>query len=124
MLAHGASCHGLPALAGFPGYKWLDVALFRLNHNGTRMDAADARENNAPGDVNQVVQRVKAVRGGGTGVLAMKLAGEGSFTRAEDRQAALKFVMGLGTVDAVTIGYKSAAEVDEAIENMNRALNA
>jgi hypothetical protein len=26
-------------------------------------------------------------------------------------------------VDAVTIGFKSAAEVDEAIERINRALN-
>jgi hypothetical protein len=32
--------------------------------------------------------------------------------------------MGLGAVDAVTIGYKSTAEIDEAIERMNRALNA
>lgn len=36
----------------------------------------------------------------------------------------MKFVMGLGAVDAVTIGYKSTAEIDEAIERMNRALNA
>ena len=32
--------------------------------------------------------------------------------------------MKLGTVDAVTIGYKSPAEVDEAIERINHHLNA
>jgi hypothetical protein len=31
--------------------------------------------------------------------------------------------MKLGAVDAVTIGYKNSAEIDEAIERMNRALN-
>jgi len=36
----------------------------------------------------------------------------------------LKFVMNLGTVDAVTIGYKSIAEIDEAIERINSHLNA
>jgi hypothetical protein len=32
--------------------------------------------------------------------------------------------MRLGTVDAITIGYKSTAEVDEAIERINTHLNA
>jgi len=30
----------------------------------------------------------------------------------------------LGCVDAATIGFKSPAEVDEAIERINRALNS
>jgi hypothetical protein len=54
----------------------------------------------------------------------MKLIGEGQFTSPEDREAAMKFVMGLGVVDSVTIGFKSTQEIDEAIERMNRALNA
>jgi hypothetical protein len=32
--------------------------------------------------------------------------------------------MGLGAVDAITIGYKSPAEIDEAIERINTHLNA
>jgi hypothetical protein len=32
--------------------------------------------------------------------------------------------MGLGVVDATTIGYKSPAEIDEAIERINTHLNA
>ncbi len=123
LLAHGASIHGLPALAAVPGHKRLDVALVRINHNGARMDTADARESNETGDVSQVAERVKAAHGQGKGILGMKLVGEGQFTKAEDRQASLKFVMGLGTVDAVTIGYKSTAEIDEAIANIDRAFN-
>jgi hypothetical protein len=58
------------------------------------------------------------------GVIGMKLCGEGRFTKAEDREAAMKYVMNLGSVDAVTIGFKSPAEIDEAIDRMNRVMNA
>jgi aryl-alcohol dehydrogenase-like predicted oxidoreductase len=71
VLAHGASVHGLPALRAFPGTKWLDVALFRVNHNGTRMDTPSTRDTDDPGDVNEVVTHVKAVHAQGTGVLGM-----------------------------------------------------
>jgi 1-deoxyxylulose-5-phosphate synthase len=124
ILAHGASVHGLQGLAGFPGYKWLDVALLRINHAGVRMDNNDLRDTDTLGDVNQVVAQAKKIHGQGTGVLGMKLVGEGRFTNADDREAAMKFVMGLGAVDAVTIGHKSTAEIDESIERMNRILNA
>lgn len=124
LLSHGASVHGLQALAAFPGNKWLDVALLRVNHSGTRMDTPDMRDTNDLGNVKQVTEQAKKIHAQGTGVLGMKLVGEGQFTKPEDREAAMKFVMGLGAVDAVTIGYKSTAEIDEAIERMNRALNA
>ncbi len=123
LIAHGASCHGLQSLRGFPGNKWLDVALMRVNHKGTKMDTMSLRDTNDLGDVNEVVANIKKVHAQGTGVLGMKLVGEGQFTTAEDREAAMQFVMKLGTVDAVTIGYKSIAEIDESIERMNRALN-
>ncbi len=32
--------------------------------------------------------------------------------------------MALGCVDCVTIGFKNTAEIDEAIENLDLALNA
>ena len=51
----------------------------------------------------------------------MKLIGEGTFNR-EDRQKAMKFAFGTAGVDCVTVGYKSTAEIDEAIENLNLAL--
>src|SRR5437764_8070757 len=41
VVAHGASVHGLPALRQVPGNKWLEVAMIRMNHKGTAMDAED-----------------------------------------------------------------------------------
>jgi predicted aldo/keto reductase-like oxidoreductase len=124
ILSHGASVHGLPALRTIPGNQWLDVMLLRTNHNGTRMDTPDQADVDVPGNVDEVVAHAKKIHTQGMGVIGMKLCGEGRFTRAEDREAAMKFVMNLGTVDAVTIGYKSPAEVDEAIDRMNRVMNA
>lgn len=121
--AHGASCHGLLPLRGFPGHKWLDVALLRVNHDGTRMDTLQSESNEA-GDVPRVVETTRQLHAQGTGVLGMKLIGEGQFTTPERRDASLRYVMKLGTVDAVTIGFKSPAEIDEAIERINRHLNA
>jgi hypothetical protein len=54
----------------------------------------------------------------------MKIMGEGRFTEPDQRDASIKFVMNLGTVDAVTIGYKSTAEIDEALDRINTHLNA
>jgi hypothetical protein len=66
----------------------------------------------------------RKIHGQGTGVIGMKLIGEGRFTKPEEREASIRFVMGLGSVDAITIGFKITAEVDEAIERIDRALNA
>jgi hypothetical protein len=124
ILAHGASVHGLPGLRSFPGNQWLDVAMIRMNHKGTRMDTPEMRDVEQLGDVNEVVANTRKVHAQGAGVISMKLVGEGQFTNPDDRDASLKFAMNLGCVDTVTIGFKSTAEIDEAIVRMNRALNA
>jgi aryl-alcohol dehydrogenase-like predicted oxidoreductase len=121
VVAQGASVHGLPALRQFPGNKFLEIAMIRMNHKGTRMDAEDYNTNGL-GNVPEVVTHVKQVHSEGLGVISMKLIGEGSFTAREDRQAAMKFAFRNAGVDAVTVGYKNTAEVDEAIENLNLAL--
>ena len=56
------------------------------------------------------------------GVISMKLAGNGTFTRREDRQAAMRFAFRSAGVDSVTVGFKNTQEIDEAIENLNLAL--
>ena len=123
ILAHGASTHGLDGLNSFPGNQWLDVALCRINHKGVRMDTPSRRDTNDIGDVPQVTARLKSIRGQGTGLIGMKLIGEGQFTEAADRDAAVRHAFNVAGVDAVTIGYKSTAEVDEAIARINRQLN-
>jgi len=124
ILSHGASVHGLPALRTIPGNQWLDLMLMRMNHNGARMDADTQQEIDMPGDVNEVVAHARKIHQQGMGVIGMKLCGEGRFTQAADREAAMKYVMNLGCVDAVTIGFKSTAEIDEAIDRMNRVMSA
>ncbi len=120
VLCHGASVHGLPALRRVPENNWLEVAMIRVNHTGKSMDAEDYATQGL-GNVPEVVTHVKEVRKKGTGVIAMKLAGEGAFGR-EDRQKAMRFAFRNAGVDCVTVGYKSPAEIDEAIENLNLAL--
>ncbi len=121
VVGHGASVHGLPALRRFPQNKWLEIAMIRMNHNGTKMDAEDYNTRGA-GNVPEVVTHTKQVHSEGMGVISMKLIGEGAFTRREDRQAAMKFAFQNAGVDSVTVGFKNAAEIDEAIENLNLAL--
>jgi aryl-alcohol dehydrogenase-like predicted oxidoreductase len=121
VIGYGASVHGLPALRQFPGNKWLEIAMIRMNHKGTRMDAEDYRASE-PGNVNEVVTHLQEVHKQGMGVISMKLVGEGAFTNREDRKAAMKFAFRHAGVDSVTVGYKNTAEIDEAIENLNLAL--
>ncbi|HEX6465559.1 MAG TPA: aldo/keto reductase [Vicinamibacterales bacterium] len=120
VLSHGASVHGLPALRRVPSTSWLDIAMIRMNHTGKSMDAEDYATQ-GPGNVPEVVTHVKEVRNEGLGVISMKLAGEGTFDR-EDRRKAMRFAFRNAGVDCVTVGYKSPAEIDEAIENLNLAL--
>jgi aryl-alcohol dehydrogenase-like predicted oxidoreductase len=121
VVGHGASVHGLPALRQFPGNKWLEVAMIRMNHKGAKMDAEDYNTSGL-GNVSEVVTHVKQVHSEGMGVISMKLAGEGTFTTREDRQAAMKYAFRNAGVDSVTVGYKNTTEIDEAIENLNLAL--
>jgi aryl-alcohol dehydrogenase-like predicted oxidoreductase len=120
VVARGASVHGLPALRQVPETKWLEVAMIRVNHKGTDMDAEDYATDGL-GNVNEVVTHVKQARKEGMGVISMKLVGQGTFNR-EDRQKAMKFAFRNAGVDCVTVGYKNTAEIDEAIENLNLAL--
>jgi 1-deoxyxylulose-5-phosphate synthase len=120
IVSHGASVHGLPALRQVPSNQWLEVAMIRMNHKGTKMDAEDY-DTNGLGNVPEVVSHIQQTRKAGMGIISMKLCGEGTFNR-EDRQAAMRFAFRNAGVDCVTVGYKSTAEIDEAIDNLNAAL--
>jgi aryl-alcohol dehydrogenase-like predicted oxidoreductase len=124
ILAHGASVHGKQALANFPGHPFMDVAMIRMNHNGTRMDTPSLQDIDDKGDVPFVVDHMQRTKAGGAGIISMKLVGEGQFTNADDRQAAVNFAFRKAGVDCVTIGFGSTSEVDEAIKRISTALNA
>jgi predicted aldo/keto reductase-like oxidoreductase len=115
MLAHGASIHGKQALAEVPGHPFMDVAMIRMNHNGTRMDTPSLQP--------YVVDHMQRTKAGGAGIISMKLVGEGQFKNPDDRQAAVNFAFRKAGVDCVTIGFGSTDEVDEAIKRISTALN-
>ncbi|CAN5533584.1 hypothetical protein BH10ACI4_BH10ACI4_15760 [soil metagenome] len=120
VIGRGASVHGLPALRQVPTNPWLQVAMIRVNHKGTRMDAEDYNTDGL-GNVSEVVSHVHAARKTGMGVISMKLVGEGTFNK-EDRQKAMRVAFKNAGVDCVTVGYKNTGEIDEAISNLNLAL--
>ncbi len=97
------------------------IAMIRMNHNGTRMDGPDGMDYETGGNVAEVVSHVKQVKSEGMGVISMKLAGDGTFTQRDDRQKAVRFAFQNAGVDCVTIGFKSPQEVDEAFDNINLA---
>ncbi len=120
----GVSCHSLPALRSSVASDWTQIHLVRINPQGAHMDTP-AETWNAKSDsshVGPVAAEVKAARAKGRGILGMKLVGDGDFTKAEDRERAMQFAMKSGLPDAVVIGFKSRAEIDESIERMDRAL--
>ncbi|MFB3903352.1 MAG: aldo/keto reductase [Acidobacteriota bacterium] len=121
--SHGASCHGLLPLEVMPGTDWLDVAFVRVNHNGAHMDNLKSQDQ-VPGDRDRALASIRKIHQAGTGVIGMKIMGEGDFVNPQDRDASIKHVMSLDCVDAVIIGFANPAEIDEAIELMNRHLNA
>jgi predicted aldo/keto reductase-like oxidoreductase len=123
--AHGVSCHTLPALQRAAELDWVDVNLVRVNPQGTLMDTPDTKSWNAESNaahVPPVIEQIKRMRDKGHGIIGMKIMGEGRFTKPEDREKSIRFAMQPGLLDCVTIGFKSPAEIDEAIKRMNSAL--
>ena len=124
ILAHGISCHSLPALTRAAELDWVDVNLVRINPQGAHMDTPaetwDAKSDNShlPG----VLKQIKVMRQNNHGVIGMKIIGNGDFTSPEDREKSIRFTMQSGLTDAVVIGFKSPAEIDEAVKRINSAL--
>lgn len=122
--AHGVSCHSLPALARSAQLDWVDVNLVRINPQGAHIDTPteqwDAKSEAS--HVPAVVEQIKVVQRNCHGIIGMKIIGNGDFTKAEDREKSIRFAMQCGLLDAIVIGFKSPAEIDEAIQRMNSAL--
>ena len=124
ILAHGISCHSLPALTTAAQLDWVDVNLVRINPQGAHMDTP-AETWNAESDKSHlppVLKQIKVMRQNNHGVIGMKIIGNGDFTDPEDREKSIRFTMQSGLTDAVVIGFKSPAEIDEAIKRINSAL--
>jgi predicted aldo/keto reductase-like oxidoreductase len=124
ILSHGVSCHSLPALVKATELKWVDVNLVRINPQGVHMDTPE-ENNRAKSNVTHipaVQKQMEIMRRNGHGIIGMKIIGNGDFTKPEERERSIRFAMQSGLVDAVVIGFKNTAEIDEAIMRINRAL--
>jgi hypothetical protein len=121
----GVSCHSLPALRAARATPWAEVHLVRINPQGRRMDGPEEEvwpAEDEGHEVTPVLREIEAIRAKGRGIIGMKIIGNGTFVDAADREKSIRFAMSLPALDAVVIGFKNRAEIDEAIQRMNRAL--
>ncbi len=119
----GVSCHSLPALRTATTSPWVEVHLVRVNPQGWRMDGEqESVWDDNRNEVAPVLGQLREMRAKGRGVIGMKILGNGEFVKEEDREKSIRFAMSRPELDAVVIGFKSRAEIDEAIRRMNRAL--
>ena len=112
--ALGVSCHTFASLKQVPVTDWADVVLVRINPFNSHMD----------GPVEEVVPVIQAIHDAGKGVLGMKILGEGDPNVVAKMSDSLEFVLGLGTVDAMTIGFMNRGELDGMVECINAASGA
>jgi len=114
----------LPALTRATQVNWVDVHLVRINPQGRHVDGPTYQWNpqSDASTIPQVTKEITEMRAKGRGIIGMKIIGNGDFKNPEDREKSIRFAMRCGLLDAVVIGFASTAEIDEAIERMNRAL--
>jgi len=122
--AKGATVHTLPALSAAVASDFPDVHLVRINPLGAFMDGQRDGWGRRGTEVAPVMAEIKKMREKGRGVIGMKLFGNGSLADPAEREASVRFVMSQPEIDAVVIGFKSTAEIDEAITRINAALAA
>lgn len=122
--AHGVSCHSIPATALAAQLDWVDVNLVRINPQGVNIDTPTERWNAESNESNvaAVMEQFKIMRKNRHGIIGMKLIGNGDFVRPEDREKSIRFAIQSDLLDAVVIGFKSTAEIDEAIQRIDSAL--
>lgn len=124
ILSKGVSCHSLPALQAAAASDWTQVHLVRVNPQGVWLDTPEEKVG-AKSDasaLSPVMEQIKRMHAKGHGVIGMKIIGNGTFTSPDDREKSIRFAMAQPEIHSVVIGFKSNAEIDEAIERIDRAL--
>lgn len=122
--AKGVSCHSLPALRAATASDWTQVHLVRVNPQGKHIDGMTEAWDQSGHDLDPVLAELQTMRAKGRGVIGMKIIGNGDFTQPEDREKSIRFAMSRPEIDAIVIGFKSTAEIDEALQRVNSALVA
>jgi len=102
--ALGVSCHSLAALEAAAAEPWVDSVHTRINPYGMSMDGSPA----------EVVPVLKKLHAAGKGVVGMKIIGEGRLRNDDARRdESVKFVLGLGCVHILDVGFESETEIDD-----------
>ncbi len=110
--AHGVSIHGFDALKTAAETQWVDVIHVRINPFGDAMDKKD------PALVVPVIEKFHKA---GKGVIGMKLIGGGSLRDDPKKvEESLKFVLGLGTVDLIIVGFELPEQIDNYIDRIKQ----
>jgi len=107
--AHGCSCHSIEALRAAAKSPWVEIDLARINPVGAIMDA----------DPATVVGVLKEMKAAGKAVVGMKILGQGALVKRQDE--AIKYALGLGVLDAFTIGAESKQEQEDLIRRIAAA---
>lgn len=108
--AVGISAHSLDALRDAADSPWVDVILARINPFRSNMD----------GSVDAIKEVLGRARRNGKGVLGMKIFGEGSRVKDEEREQSLRFALTESNIHAMTIGYQSIGQMNDAISRVVR----
>jgi predicted aldo/keto reductase-like oxidoreductase len=112
--AHGISVHSFEALEAAAESQWVDVIHVRINPYGEAMDKKD------PALVVPVIEKLHK---SGKGVIGMKLIGNGKFKNDSEKiDASLKFVLGLGTVDMIIVGFELPEQIDNYTDRIKNVL--
>ena len=112
--AHGVSVHSLEAMKAAVDNPWIDVIHVRINPFGEVMDKSDA---------NSVIPVIEKLHNAGKGIIGMKLIGNGKFRDDSEKiDASLKYVLGLGTVDMIIVGFERPEQIDNYLGRMRKVL--
>jgi len=107
--SHGCSCHSIEALRTAAKSAWVEVDLVRINPIGSHMDA----------DPETVLGVIREMRAAGKGIVGMKILGQGDLRHRQDE--AIRYALGLGELDAFTIGAESVNEQTDLMKRISGA---
>jgi aryl-alcohol dehydrogenase-like predicted oxidoreductase len=102
--SHGLSCHAMAAAETAVHEPWVDTIHVRFNPYSSHMD----------GKTEEVEPIVKQLHHAGKGVIAMKIIGEGSFSKSdEQRDNSFRYVLQSGAVDVLNIGMDKISDITD-----------